>query len=43
MNNIYKLSGRLWGKALAGIALSLAIVASITGCNDVELAYSGPE
>lgn len=43
-NNIYKRSGRLFGKALAAVALSVAVATGITGCGETEYTtYSGPQ
>ena len=41
MNTIYKLSGKLLGKAVIGIALSVAIITGIVGCNDETKSNSG--
>ena len=43
MNTIYKLSGRYLSKAVACIALSVAIMTGIVGCNDESKTYSGGE
>ena len=43
MNIRYRLSSGFLCRAIAGFALSIAIATGITGCNDADMTYSGPE
>ena len=43
MKTLYRITEKLLCKAIAGVALSVAAIAGIWGCNDAVVTYSGPE